>query len=47
MKLLLLKEWYDNFIKVNLGVEDVFLFLDVRNGYEWDVGYFRGVERSV
>lgn len=41
------KEWHDNLIKVNSGAEDAPLLLDVRNGYEWDVGHFRGAERPV
>jgi len=41
------KEWHDNLIKVNENAEDAPLLLDVRNGYEWDVGHFRGAERPV
>ena len=41
------KEWHDNLIKVNEKAEDAPLLLDVRNGYEWDVGRFRGAERPV
>lgn len=41
------KEWHENLIKVNSGADDAPLLLDVRNGYEWDVGHFRGAERPV
>ena len=41
------KEWHENLIKANAGEADAPLLLDVRNGYEWDVGHFRGAERPV
>lgn len=41
------EEWHENLLKVNAGAEDAPLLLDVRNGYEWDVGHFRGAERPV
>ena len=41
------EEWHENLKKVSAGGEDAPLLLDVRNGYEWDVGHFRGAERPV
>ena len=40
-------EWHDMLGDVIDKKSDAPVLLDVRNGYEWDVGHFRGAERPV
>ena len=40
-------EWHEKLGDVLAGADDAPLLLDVRNGYEWDVGHFQGAKRPV
>ena len=40
-------EWHDMLGKVIERTTDAPVLLDVRNGYEWDVGHFKGAQRPV
>lgn len=40
-------EWHEKLGDVAEGKPDAPVLLDVRNGYEWDVGRFRGAQRPV
>ena len=41
------REWHERIGDVLAGKKDAPLLLDVRNGYEWDVGHFKGARRPV
>ena len=40
-------EWHDMLGEVIAETDDAPVLLDVRNGYEWDVGHFKGASRPV
>mmetsp|Transcript_18729 Transcript_18729/g.46629 ORF Transcript_18729/g.46629 Transcript_18729/m.46629 type:complete len:506 (-) Transcript_18729:114-1631(-) len=41
------QQWHERLGDVIAGASDAPVLLDVRNGYEWDVGHFLGAQRPV